>query len=129
MHWKKLFNNRFLGSWDLEGRDSVTVVIEKIVTEKVQNTQGQSEDVPVAYFEGSKTGKGMILNRTNARAIANLHGPDTAKWVGKRIEIGVETVNAFGQQTEALRIHAAPSRKAKQAAAILTPENEDDIPQ
>jgi len=137
MHWKKLFNNRFLGSWDLEGRESATVVIDRVETERVQNTQGQSEEVPVVYFAGSKTGKGMILNRTNARAIAIQHGNDTSKWPGKKIVLAVETVNAFGQQTDALRVHAPTSRKQKQAAAILAEPGEtetethdtEDIPQ
>ena len=103
-HWRKLFNNVYLGSWDLEGRVAVTLEIEKVQVEEIKNASGKSDQCPVVYFAGTKTHKGMVLNRTNARAIAAQHGNDCEKWPGKKIRLVVRQVTAFGTTTDALRV-------------------------
>lgn len=103
-HWRKMFDNRFLGSWDLEGVESAKMEISEIKIEDVQSTSGKTEKKPVVYFSNVKSGKGMVMNRTNARAIAKMYGNDTSKWVGKKITVAVRDVSAFGQTTEALRV-------------------------
>ena len=104
MHFRKLFDNRFIGSWDLEGRESITLEIKEVKVEEVQNTTGKVEKRPVLHFAGTKTDKGMVLNKTNAKAIAAEHGTNVDDWVGKKIKLVVRPVSAFGSTTDALRV-------------------------
>ncbi len=102
-HYRKMFDERFIGSWDLEGHESVKVTIEDVKREELRAGPGAAaEHKPVIYFKGKK--KGMVCNRTNAKRIAEKHGEDVSEWVGKQIEIYVEKVSAFGAQHAALRV-------------------------
>jgi hypothetical protein len=75
----------------------------------------------------------MILNATNARTIAALHGDDSIAWEGKRISIYPTTVRAFGKVNDVIRvveqIPPAPKPAAIQAGSpvgALVEENEID---
>lgn len=47
----------------------------------------------------------MILNSTNAKQIQKLlNTPYIEKWIGHKIQIGIEKVRAFGDIVEALRV-------------------------
>ena len=104
MHWRKYFDERFIGSWDLEGRGDVTVTIEDVKVEELHSPNGGDDSKPVLFFKGAK--KGMVLNRTNAKTIAKLHGPDTDGWIGKQITLYATETSAFGEQVECLRIRS-----------------------
>jgi len=99
-HWRKMFDERFVGAWDLEDGDK-TVTIERTGQEKVHGTDGD-EMRPAVYFKGAK--KAMVLNKTNAKAIAALYGNDVEGWIGKRITLTSAMVSAFGETTEAVRV-------------------------
>ena len=116
MHWRKYFDERFIGSWDLEDKGDVTVTIARIELEKLHNENGES-DKPVLFFEKGK--KGMVLNKTNAKTIEKLHGPDTDDWKGKQITLYATETSAFGEQVECIRIR---SRIKTTATADLNTE-------
>lgn len=101
-HWKKMTDTNYLGSWDVD--DSLDVVIKKIVKEKFYTPgEGESEGV-VAYFDSIE--KGMILNKTNLKAIENaLNSPFVEDWAGQKITLKVAQVRAFGETVDALRVH------------------------
>ncbi len=102
-HYRKMFDEKYIGSWDLEGRESVKVTIEEVKREELRGGVGaEAEHKPVIYFRDKK--KGMVCNKTNAKRIAEKYGPDVSEWVGKQIEIYVEKVSAFGSQHDALRV-------------------------
>lgn len=48
--------------------------------------------------------KDMILNQTNARQIANLHGNDIDRWIGCTITLFVEDVMFKGRTTKGIRV-------------------------
>ncbi len=100
MHFKLLFPSEYLGSHDLQGKDA-TVTIKKVVVEELKTDRG-SERKPVMYFE--KTEKKLVLNKTNAKSIAALYGPEINVWAGKRITLYGTPVSAFGKEVEALRV-------------------------
>lgn len=98
-------NPNYMGSWDLEELpdQEVTLVISKIVDEKVV-ANGQAQLCTVCYWT-DKAWKPMILNVTNKKMLCRLHKTkDTDKLTGKAVVIGVEKVNAFGGEHDALRI-------------------------
>lgn len=106
-HWKKLTNPLYLGAYSIEGGRDLILTISNVREESVMGTDGKKEDCIVAYF--SDADKPMILNSTNCKMIQKLAGtPYIEKWVGLKIQVGVEKVKAFGDVVEALRVRKFP---------------------
>ena len=102
-HFMKMFDGRFVGSWDLEGHDEVIVTIDDVIVVEIHNMEtNKPENKPALSFVKGK--KGLVLNKTNARAIAEIYGADTDKWKGKKIALYATTCRAFGKQVECVRI-------------------------
>ncbi len=94
----------YLEGEELKG-SSLTLTIKDIRQEKMQSHKGQPEIKWVLYFQ--ETGKGFVINKTNAKRIAILHGKMTGAWVGKQIALYTEEVRAFGEVHNALRVAVA----------------------
>lgn len=102
-HWKKLTNPDYLGAYSLDDGKDIIVTIDHVVQEKVTGADGKSEECVVCYFRGGV--KKMILNATNLKMITKiLDTPYIEKWSGRKIQIGIEKVRAFGDTVEALRV-------------------------
>ena len=122
-HFRKLRDERFLGSWDFEDPDSQKkpLVMERFERMEVFNAQDQTtHKEPTVFFEG--IGKGMILNITNLKTLAALYGDQYEEWIGKPVLVEVKEVRAFGDIHQALRIkperitaQSAPSQPAEPA--------------
>jgi hypothetical protein len=101
----------FAGEWlmglDLNGR-TVTVVIDHVSVETVQNQQGQRRDVPAVAFRslaGQPLRKRLLLTaKTNIVDLAKLFGTDTDAWVGQAVQLKPVDVSAFGQIHNVVRI-------------------------
>ena len=108
-HWKKLTNPLYLGAYSIEDGRDLILTISNVREEPVMGTDGKKEDCIVAYF--SDADKPMILNSTNCKMIQKLAGtPYIEKWVGLKIQVGVEKVKAFGDVVEALRVRKFPPK-------------------
>ena len=97
-------NPNFLGSWDLYdcNNNKIQVTIANVKVETVDGQRGK-ETVTTCYFV--EKFKPMILNATNKKRLAKLFKTvDTEKYIGKRVEIGIEKVKAFGEVSDCLRI-------------------------
>jgi len=102
-HWKKEFNYDYMGSYSLPDGKDVILTIKETKKEKVTGPAGKKEDCFICYFVESD--KPMILNRTNCKTIEKIYkSPFIEDWPGLRIQLGVDTVSAFGESVEALRI-------------------------
>jgi len=95
-HINQLFPSRYLSSDDLVG--DVTVTISGIK----QAAVGEGEEKPCLMLQGSKD---FILNQTNAKSIAKLHGNDIEKWVGCQITLFADDSVMFkGRITTGIRV-------------------------
>ncbi len=102
-HWKKQFNYNYAGSYNLLPGQELILTIAKIVKEMVKGENGQEKECVVCYFR--QDFKPMILNKTNCKIIQKVYGtPFIEEWIGKNIQIYTDTVMAFGDIVEALRI-------------------------
>ena len=102
-HWKKLTNQKYLGSHDLQPGQEVKITIEKIVKEIVKDQNGKDGECIVAYIKG--TAKPMILNKTNCKIITKIYDtPYIEEWVGKSIIIYSAKVKVAGDVVDALRV-------------------------
>lgn len=112
-HWKKLVNPEYLGAYSLDPGKDMILTIKLIKTEMVTGPDNRKEECTVAHFVENV--KPMILNNTNCKTISKLYKtPFIEQWAGRKIQVGAETVKAFGEVVEALRVRnripAAPTK-------------------
>ena len=119
-HWKKTMNPNYLGAYALEPNQDLIVEITEVKTESVMNADGRNEECLVAYLKDQKP---LIVNKTNAKAIAKVCGSNYIEdWKGKQIALYISNVKAFGELVEAIRVRTvAPKAKSKRKL------NEDDF--
>ena len=102
-HWKRMANPNYLGAYSLEDNKDIILTIDFVRQETVIGADGKKDDCIVAHWIENQ--KPMILNSTNCKMIAKLVGsPYIEDWHGKKIQIGIEKVKAFGDIVEALRV-------------------------
>ena len=119
-HWKKTMNPNYLGAYALEPNEDLVVEITEVKTESVMNADGRNEDCLVAHLKDHKP---LIVNKTNAKAIAKVCGSNYIEdWKGKQIALYISNVKAFGELVEAIRVRTVPP-KAKSKRKL----NEDDF--
>jgi hypothetical protein len=122
-----MYPSKWLKAEEIDG-DDLVVTISDIRTESV----GQGRDAGdkwVLYF--NETDKGLVLNKTNAKAIAKLHGDDTDDWEGKRIALYATEVEYQGETMLGIRVRLkAPKARANGNASTAAPaplaETDDD---
>lgn len=110
MDVRLLFPTEYLGAADLKGKD-VDLTIASLAVEDLR-TDGGTEKKPCIYFEevnrscernGTKPKK-LVLNKTNMKAIAALHGYEADEWTGKRITLFPTTCPSFGEIVDCIRV-------------------------
>ena len=87
--------SRFLRCADLNGQP-LRVTIEGLKKEDI----GGEPKVVLSFTNG---GKALILNKTNAKAIAKALGPETSAWRGKAIVLVPAQVDFKGDIVDAIR--------------------------
>lgn len=124
------FPSKYLKAADLQDKP-VTLVMSRVDLEKVG--MGNEDPKPVLYF--TKARKGLVLNKTNSKAITVAYGDDTDEWEGKPITLFPAMVDFAGETVESIRVRK-PKDAVEPAAAKPAPQNElnppddmdDDIP-
>ena len=102
MHVDLMFPSRYLKAADFEGK-SVALTISEVIRDKVQMATGQKAEKYILRFK--ETDKELILNKTNAKAVAKtLHEPKAVNWPGARIVLKPTTCEAFGEIVDCIRV-------------------------
>ena len=126
MNINQAFPSKYVKASDLNDQTHVV----KIVDVKIEEVGQNKETKPVAYFEGRK--KGMVLNKTNSRKIAQIAGsPETEDWVGTEIAIYPTETEFGGESVECIRIKAPKGTRtvtAETANQPPPPSDEDNTP-
>lgn len=112
---KLLHPSQYLDAVEFHGKD-VSLTIAKVERTELMVVGGAKKAGIVIHFE--KTAKKLVLNKTNAGVIADLHGTAAEAWVGKRITL-FPTTCKFGRDTVAcIRVRdKIPEEKAAAPAA------------
>lgn len=97
MNVDDLYPSKYLSASDLQGKEP-TVVITQMTMEKM--TDGQNK--PCIFVNNRP--KGIVLNKTNAMAIASIYGKNTDGWIGKKIKLVKVWTDFQGKPVEAIRI-------------------------
>lgn len=102
-HWKKSFDpSKNLEAADLDGFEHVTI---KITGTKDGEFEGKKKLI-VCYESKGKTE--WPIGKVNAHCIGAMFGNDKDGWPGKRVTIHAEQVEAFGAETDGVRIVGSP---------------------
>lgn len=101
-------NPDYLGAYSLDDGNGnyaeIIATMQYVKVEKVTGTDGKKEDCVVAHFS-ERNLKPMILNTTNMKTLEKLlKSKYIEDWAGRKVIIGVESVKAFGEVVDALRI-------------------------
>lgn len=113
-HWKKLHNPDYIGAYALEEGKDLIVTIKKVQLESVHNvSNNRKEDCVVIHFVENV--KPMICNSTNSKIIQKIHKtPYIEEWEGKKKQLYIAKIKAFGEYVEALRVREyIPKQKNK----------------
>ena len=100
------YQSEWLTGLDLKGRQ-VTVLVDAVTAEQVQNQRGERAVKAAVAFRavnGAPLHKRLLLNKTNAVALARLFGGETDNWKGQAVVLRPENVTAFGQEFCVVRI-------------------------
>ncbi len=124
---RTMFDSKYIGAWDLQGRDAV-VTIDKVVGAVVEGEGGRKDRAPLIYFVG-KT-KPLVGNKTNCKTIAGITGTFKASaWVGRKVTLYATTCKGkAGGQVDCVRIRpVAPGAGAADTAAPLDSPVDPDM--
>lgn len=100
MDYRKMFKSQWFTAAELDGKD-MEVTITNVTVEKVKNQSGEEECPTIHFKEHSKP---LVLNKTNAKAIAAKHGTDADEWVGKKITLRESVTTFGGEEVPCVRI-------------------------
>ena len=110
---------KWLRSSDIE--QDTTVTIKDATRETLDGDDGPEKKLAL-HFEGDLAP--LILNKTNITRLADLLGPDTDDWVGKKVVLWVDDNVTYGSKTvSGLRIKAL-----KVAKRPVNPDADDSAP-
>lgn len=112
MHIDQLYPSRFLRCADLNGQP-MRVTVEGLKREDI----GGESKVVLTFTNG---GKAMVLNKTNAKAVAKALGNETSTWRGKAIVLVPAQVDFKGDIVDAIRVRPASPQEAP------APDSPDD---
>jgi hypothetical protein len=138
MHVRLMFPAEYLSSEDMEaaGRD-VTLTISGLDQEEVRTDKGKEQRWVLSFHElderhrkdNRQPRKRLILNKTNTKQIAKIHGSETNDWIGKRVTLYGTTCQAFGDTVPCIRVRPkAPKQTKKQEPEPVVDEWVDEPP-
>jgi hypothetical protein len=93
----EIYQSNYLTAADLQGKEP-TVTITQVEVAKMNDGQAK-----LCIYVNNKP-KGVVLNKTNARAIAALYGDESARWVGKKVKLVTVWTDFQGKPVQAIRI-------------------------
>lgn len=115
-HISQMFTSKYITRADVEV--PVIATIRTVQPESVGGRMGQSADTKwIMYFYESK--KGLKLNSTMIRTLADGFGEHTEAWIGQRVRLYVDpTVQFAGQTVGGVRIQCP---RSPHPAAVAAP--------
>ena len=104
----------FLSAEMLPTGKTISLTIKSVIQEVIAGPRGESNKVTISFVERPKK---LILNKTNARALAKVLGPETDNWRGAVVALGVENVKVGRNTVPSVRVKSAAPANGKAAPA------------
>jgi hypothetical protein len=97
--------SKYLSAEDLDGKE-VTLTITKLTRKKLTAADGSDDPRMVVWFEGKQ--KRWLTCHTSKKCLIGMFGRNLPTWIGKRVTIHAEEVDAFGKRVPAIRPVGSP---------------------
>lgn len=111
MHYRRLFVGDYLQATEFDGRvPTFTVTRVEIKDLPSLKNEGEEQSKGVIYFREVK--RGWVINRTNGEAMNAMFGPETDRWIGKRVTLRAEEVQVGPKKDMGIRVVGSPDIKA-----------------
>lgn len=107
------FLGEYITAAELVGK-TPTLTIQKVTLEKVESLKGDEDsatkmkDRIIVYFAEGRSGRGWLLNRTNAEALKEMWGRETDQWLGKRVTLMTQSVRVGKKMEPGIRVKGSP---------------------
>jgi len=101
-----VFPSKYLSAEDIAGQE-YTVTIRNVSMEQFDDGDSKA----IVHFD--ELPKGLTLNKTNAKTISGLYGPETDAWGGQKVTLFTVWTEFGGKQTQGIRVRA-PAFQARQ---------------
>jgi hypothetical protein len=89
-------------------KQTTTLRIKTVTAEMVNDRSGQVQKLVVWFTNHDK---GLVLNKTNNRALRGKYGDDTAEWVNKLITLFTIYTEVNGKPVQGLRVGFPPPKQ------------------
>lgn len=116
-NWKKHYSTEHLDATDIPDGRTVTVKIVRVGDVDLDGENGRERKMLVTFEPSEAFGKVCSKHtwaaaKTCGHCLAAMWGADDAAWIGKRVTLGVEQVDAFGDLVDAVRVKGSPDLQA-----------------
>jgi hypothetical protein len=108
-HWRRLYESKYLGAWDLfdsrTGRyREITARIDRVSDDEVVGEGGRKSKPIQLHLSGRKgpVRTPMIVSKTSGKTLEVMFGPTPAQWVGQEITVYVRASKRVQQGTGAV---------------------------
>lgn len=124
--WRAYFDSTCLRVWHLSGKDRTFKIakVTRLTSEMVNGNKREVKKQPKLELideKGRPVPLPLLLNKTNAKTIAQLYGNNPAAWVGKTITL-FATTTSFGSETkDCIRVRNQAPRASKGKTEELPP--------
>jgi hypothetical protein len=119
--------SKYLKADDIAGEKKFKI---KNVTAEDVGTGAEKEKKLVVWFTNDP--RGLVLNKTNNRALRGAYGDDVASWNSKVIVVFSTMIDNRGKMVAGLRVRILSPRepvKPQPKAPIADPDFDDEIPE
>ncbi len=96
----EVFGGNYLKASDLHDEE-IVLTIAGVCEKEFENNGKKQKKLDVWFADDPRH---LILNVTNARKIAQAHGPNTDAWIDKKIQLYVAEVEFQGDTVPAIRV-------------------------
>ena len=124
----KAYGGQWMKSADIPKQGIRTTITE--VTEEEIGRGADKRTKLVAWLKGQD--KGLVLNKTNGTALAEIYGDETDDWAGKRIVLKVGKTLFEGNRVDSIMVDdeatraAANGQPSKKPAPAVTQAEADE---
>ena len=121
------FLGQYITAAELVGKEP-TLTIDRVTLEKVESLKigdddgkGKTKDRIIVYFKESNSGRGWLLNRTNAECLKELWGRETDNWIGHKVTLQVKQVRVGPKMEPGIRVKGSPELTAPRTFDMKLP--------
>ncbi len=129
--YRAYFTSSILRVWHLQGKQRLFRILRvtRLTSEMFaggKRSVTQQPKLELATREGEVVPLPFLLNKVNAKIIAQLYGKRPAEWVGKWIQLYPTTTELQGEIVDCIRVRnevpgSRPRRTNKQGTNVLPP--------